>query len=169
MDNEGQIDLLPDNLVTLTDAKYYVGENMARPGGITCPCCHQHVQMYKRSITSSMAYGLKLFSQSLGNNTDVSKHAENFFKEQKGLPASVRGDFSKLRFWGLIEPGSVTKGEGFYRMTWTGIGFTYGTILVKRNAIIFNNKLVTLSGPEINIKQCLKNKFSYDKLMKGEQ
>lgn len=144
--------------------------------GLACPCCTQHVQRYSRPITSAMAAGLILlvnYENKVYNTEPIvwrseSKwtHIEDFFKNIPNLPASIRGDFSKLRFWDLIEPNP--ENEGYYRSTFSGQSFVKYGDNVQSNVLIFNNKSYGFRGEFVNIKHCLKNKFDYDKLMKGE-
>jgi hypothetical protein len=134
--------------------------------GATCPCCQQHAQMYSRPITSAMAAALiLLYRHQLDNSSMTWFHAENFFKDRKNIPSSIRGDFSKLRFWGLIQADEDS--EGYYRVTSKGIDFIKGHIKVESNVKIYNNKDYGFKGNYVTIHQCLKKKFNYELLMKG--
>ncbi len=151
---------LPDTM-TLGEARKLLREKADK--GLDCPCCTQHTQVYHRPITSAMAYGLILFY-----NHDTGRkpiHAEDFFKGVKDLPSSIRGDFSKLRFWGLIQ--ADPNNEGWYYVTFSGMVFVLGRIKVKSHVKLFNNKKYGMDGEEVDIRECLKNKFDYLKLMEG--
>lgn len=143
--------------------------------GSICPCCQQFAKVYKRTITSSMAYALILLAKETGmNRTDEDYpyiHAEDFFKALKDIPASVRGDFPKLRFWNLIEPFYMDEElvPGMYKMTKRGFSFVNGTVVVNPIARIYNNKLLSYGKEDksITIQEALKNKFNYEELMRS--
>ena len=132
------------------------------------------MQRYKRPITWGMAYGLiALYVWHKKVNYTSWCHVENYLKDIH-CAASVRGDFPKLRFWGLIDSKSNESsdrrldGVGFYRITDKGRGFVEGKMKVFSHAIIYNNKCAGFSDKEITIKDALKKKFDYSKLIKGE-
>lgn len=134
--------------------------------GLTCPCCQQHVQRYSRPITSAMAAGLILFYyQQIRNPETQWIHAEEFFKEKRGLPSSIRGDFSKLRFWGLIQANDES--EGYYRVTDKGMDFVKLSAKVESHVMLYNNKSYGFKGHYVDIQWCLKKKFDYIKLLNG--
>lgn len=132
--------------------------------GCSCAACGQHVQIYSRPITSSMAIGLILLYKSLDHILEWI-HAEDFFKKQN-IPSSIRGDFSKLRFWGLIESHLHT--DGYYRITEKGINFVIGLVKVEANVLLYNNTCYGFKGEYKSIQDCLKKKFDYELLMKGQ-
>lgn len=153
---ETKLELVPET--TLQEAKKFLRDNWK--DGCTCLACGQHVQLYSRPITSSMAYGLILLYKAPRQFI----HIEEFLKT-KDIPASIRGDFSKLRYWDLIEPSENY--EGHYKITDTGILFVRLAICVRSHVLLYNNKSYGLAGERVNIKYCLKKKFDYNKLMKG--
>lgn len=144
--------------------------------GCKCPVCGQDVKMYSRPLTSAMAAGLILmFKYELltGLNGEW-LHVENFFKSQRQLPASIRGDIPKLRFWGLIEPmpGKREDGNpcnGYYRITNHGASFAQGGSTTMSHIQLYNNKAYgyPAHAKPITIEQALKNKFNFLELMKG--
>lgn len=146
---------------TLEETRDDVMQSMEK--GYICPCCGQFAKMYSRSITSAMAYGMILFYQEMYKHT-VSEylHIESFFKV-KDIPSSIRGDFPKLRYWGLITESG--EGNGYYALTNEGRGFVRGYHKVQSHIRLYNNKFYGFKGDQVSIKDCLKNKFSYEKLM----
>lgn len=115
-----------------------------------------------------MAVGLIIFTQ---KGTKINEHgfvewvhAEDFFKKQN-IPSSIRGDFSKLRFWGLIDPHPEK--EGYYRITVKGMDFVRNKIKVEANVLLYNNTCYGFKGEYKSIQDCLKKKFDYQKLMEG--
>jgi len=121
-----------------------------------------------------MAYGLILISQAPRYLLDAQGyiHIENYFKDLIGVHSSVRGDLPKLRFWGLIQAKEGQKDDGnpstgMYKITTDGELFVANILSVPRIVKIFNNKLYGFDDATdlVNIKDCLKNKFDYTKLM----
>jgi hypothetical protein len=117
-----------------------------------------------------MAYGLirlYLYAEKT-NKIGHYLHIENIFKDMD-ITSSIRGDFPKLRFWGLIEPSPVEEGphvqNGEYRITERGFLFVMGSISVYNSVWIYNNKMIDKSKNMVNIHQALKNKFNYQELM----
>jgi len=109
-----------------------------------------------------MAYGLiALYVWHKKVNYTSWCHVENYLKDMH-CAASVRGDFPKLRFRGLIDsksdegPDRRLDGVGFYRITDKGMWFVEGKMKVFSHAIIYNNKCAGFSDKEITIKDALK-------------
>lgn len=153
----------------LSMAKQYVRNQISN--GVECPCCGQYAKLYKRKLTSAMAIALlEIYKQNRKNNFEFF-HVENHFKNLKGLPASIRGDFPKLRYWNLIEQQEGERDDGsnrngFYRITGAGNAFIHDDQMkVFSHALIFNNKLEGFSENTVSFKECLGNKFNYDELM----
>ena len=143
--------------------------------GTTCPCCLQHVQQYRRQLTSAMVYGLIILSKASDNDkTDRGFiHMEDYLKKQK-CPSSVRGDLPKARFWGFIEPGIAQADDGnpnagYYKLLPKGLDFINGKILVQKAVKIYNNKFYGFDGEEIDVWGAIKNKFNYNSLMGIQQ
>jgi hypothetical protein len=154
---------------TIKEAKQFLKANYKE--GTKCPCCGQSVKLYKRTITSAMAWGLIIFDKK--SLTNDFYHAENIFKDVDGLPSSIRGDFPKLRFWGLIEKYEGDRDDGsprngLYRITSKGKSFVRNRYSVPRHAYTYNNKLRKIEGDDITIKDALSNKFNYNQLMRNE-
>lgn len=145
--------------------------------GCKCLACGQHTQVYARPLTSSMAYGLILLyqkTQNLERNSDDNRwiHIENYFKAIPDLPASIRADIPKLRFWGLIEPMEGEREDknpnnGFYRITELGKRFVDLKERVLPVVRLYNNKSLGFKKDmkPISIVDALKKKFSYRELM----
>jgi hypothetical protein len=138
--------------------------------GITCPCCNRFTKVYKRAITSSMAWALIMFygeakkiAKNINANTiDCYIHVENFFKASS-CPASIRGDFTKLKYWGIIACSEQHK--GCYTLTRKGVQFVFGELSIPSYVLVYDDKIYGVSESLVSIKKCLKNKFSYEKIM----
>ena len=151
---------------TLEEARTYLRKNL--DSGAQCPCCRQFAKMYRRTITSSMAYTLILvkreFDNGVGSNPVTWVHVKNLLSNLQ-IPASMKdgGDFAKLEYWGLIEPHP--EDAGMYRLTPDGDMFVHNRHSVKKYVKIYDGKAWGFDGDYVNIKDCLKNKFDYDALM----
>lgn len=132
--------------------------------GYTCECCGQFVKVYTRSFNSNMSLALLCLYQ----------HKEKGFVHLEKLLSDNGyqrcGDASYLRHYGLIEPfigerKDKSKRNGHYKITGRGMLFCENKLTVKKNFLIFNNKIKGFEGDEITIHQALGNKFNYAELM----
>lgn len=150
---------------TVKEAKEYLRRNFEK--GARCPCCGQNVKLYKRKLTSAMAYALILIKKS-GHKGFF--HVENYLKDQD-CPSSIRGDFAKLSLFGLIERhvGKREDGSnrnGHFRITDAGMDFVSGKMSVKSHVHIYNNIVMGFSDTTITIREALGKKFDYQELMR---
>lgn len=149
---------------TVKEAKVFLHKN--RMKGCVCEVCEQYVKMYRRKLTSSMAYGMIL----IYNAGQIDWfHLDKFFKSQN-CATSIRGDIPKLRYWGFIEKMVAVREDGnpragYYRLTQKGMRFISGKIMAPTYAIIYNNKLFGMSNEDTDIRKALTNKFNYNQLM----
>ena len=133
--------------------------------GYECPCCGQFVKTYHRRLNSSMSCVILLIYRS-GKRGFF--HVENWLKEIGR--SELRADFHKLRYWNLLEKKIEDREDGsgrngHYKITGRGIMFAEGSLRVQEKAVIFNGKLKYFEGNEVEIKQCLGKRFSYEELM----
>lgn len=152
------MDKLSDD-IKLGFVRKYLAEKWEE--GVECPCCHQWVRLYKRKLTSSMVKALKLMYDAPRGWM----HVERYLKEQPIGP-SVRGDFPKLRYWGLIEPKPADNPKfpdavepGYYRITDKGIAFVNGAVRVFERVKIYNDKFYGFEGKEIDYNTAKGNQF----------
>jgi len=141
--------------------------------GSRCLLCNQYVKLYKRKLTSAMAYALILLDKKNRREPNRWVHMEDYLKSLPGIPSSIRGDFAKLRFWGLIvqqqgEREDKSDRVGMYKITEKGIDFVHNRIKVSKQVFIYNNDVKGFSPGEINIRESLGQKFRYDELMNME-
>lgn len=142
--------------------------------GFICPCCDQPAKMYKRILTSSMAYALIRLFNSTKLSDGIYIHIEDELK-RLDVPSSIRGDVPKLRFFGLLEPMPGNKEDGnplngHYKLTPLGRSFIHRQIMVNKYVWLYNNRAFQVNDDipmKIDIVQALKNKFNYEKLMDG--
>ena len=92
--------------------------------GCSCPICKRFCKKYGRRLNGGMACALtKVYATKKHDWV----HFENFAKNSD-LPQPFRGDFTKLRWWGLIEKmiGRREDGSsrvGYWRVTKKGADF----------------------------------------------
>jgi len=140
---------------TLEEAREFLRQK--RHDGATCPCCKQHVQVYRRTINAGMAVALILISRTPPMDNDWVD-----IRTVKGLRG---GDYAKLRYWRLLEQNEES--PGLWRLTQRGLQFVNDRERVTRYAHVYNGRLLKVSGEAISIRQALGNKFDYQKLMAG--
>lgn len=153
------------NFQTLDEAKAYLRENWEV--GTPCPCCGQHVKLYKRSLTSGQAQALIILYRYMVQNPDEEYvHVSTF-----NTTAFRGGDFAKLRYWRLIEASENVdtdkKDSGLWRITERGVEFVTGERYIPKRVHLYNGKIVGWSEDNIDIVDALGTKFSYEELMKG--
>lgn len=134
--------------------------------GSKCPCCSQHVKLYKRRLNANMCYYLI----QLYRFTKHSEKGEKYFSVEKiGLNYQLGGDWARLRHWGLIEEmknhDETKRTSGYWGITEKGKEFVNMQIKVPEKLLINNNQVHGFEGKEIDLKQALKNKFNYAQLM----
>lgn len=147
--------------------------------GTRCPCCDQHAQIYRRIITSSMAYCMILITRYYDTMPgDGWLHVASFIAGQDQISgrtrAAIRGDFAKLLYWNLLEERPLTRPDGngragYYRLTSTGKWFVDGSVRVPKVAVVYNGQCLRLDDSEgyITIHDALGKKFNWNNLMKG--
>jgi hypothetical protein len=136
-------------MMTLDEAKAELKKGLKE--GTLCPCCGQDAKVYRRSISTSMVKGLLLFADLHGSD----------WGHVPSIPdlARLGGDWSKLRYWGLIEERIATRENGArsgeWRITDTGRAFLAGS-KVKKYAYTFNAVVYPdSSGPDVSISEVL--------------
>jgi len=146
--------------------------------GAECPCCRQFAKIYRRKLTSSMAYALILICRYYRNvhaphSITEWLHVPEWLSKTSQFGATVRGgDWAKLVYWGLIEPKSGEEREdgservGYYRLTEDGLRFVKGEMRVPRVALVYNQQLLRMDDSQVvDIKEALTDKFDYGELM----
>lgn len=151
---------------SLKEAKQWLRERANQ--GAFCPCCNQHVKIYKRTIFSSMAMGLILLHKYTDPTSDFI-HVSELIKRRPG--ALNGGTLAKLAYWGLATEkrhsgrDKAKRNSGFWRITKTGVDFANDRITLPKYASTYNQRVLGLSGEQISIRDCLGDKFNYAELM----
>jgi len=164
------------NATTLEDAKKWLRARFGK--GATCPCCNQFVKLYRRPFNKSMAYVLLLIARYYRRvevKPDEWLHVPSYIAEVAvGNPrraAAVRGDWAKLKFWGLIEEKPETRADGsprvgYWRLTQLGRQFVAREVKVPSHVYIYNGEPLQRSVDEqITIDDALTTEFSYAEIM----
>lgn len=133
-------------------------------GEAVCPCCEIFHKIYDRKFGAVMARQLiKLYKLGAHADNNGWTHVSKF-----STPTGT-GDFSKLRYWGLVEEmrNETTKKRtsGFWRITDQGVRVVRGEDRVPEYCRVLNKVPLEFKGEYISCKEALENKFNYEELM----
>lgn len=152
---------------TLLEAKNELKTKLREGKLVTCPCCNQKAKIYRRKISSNVAYGLIVLAKKYYGEF----HLEKTLIELDLLKI-VRSDFPKLRYWGLISAMEGTREDGssrngYYTITEAGRMFVMNKISMPKYVYIYNNKPLNKSGSSdrVKITDCLGEKYDYSEMM----
>jgi hypothetical protein len=161
---------------TLEDAKKWLRDRFGK--GATCPCCNQFVKLYDRKLNKSMAYVLLLIARYYRRvevKPDAWLHVPSYIAEVAiGNPrraAAVRGDWAKLKYWGLIEEKPDVRADGssrvgYWRLTQLGRQFVAREVKVPARVFVYNGEPLHRDVEEqITIDDALTTEFSYAEIM----
>jgi len=161
-----------DSTTTIDQAKKWLKRNTSKGG--QCPCCHQRVQFYKRTLTSAMAYALVVIERRFRTESDW-LHVPQYLTAIGAAEASRGGDYAKLRDWGFIDPKPGKRDDesnrnGWWKITATGRAFARGEIRAPRRIEMYNQKPTRrdIGSETISIQEALGQRFDYGKLMAGK-
>ena len=89
----------------LANIKNYLRENYDE--GCICPACKQTVKLYKRQISSTMAYCMILFVKHCRKNENFGFINFNDILNDLNITPAQRADWQKLVYFNLIVPETV--------------------------------------------------------------
>ncbi len=175
------LDQCPPSLARpVRDAMAYVQERARK--GVACPCCGQRVQLYRRKFNPGMGATLiamwrELVRRDREGKPDRWIHVEHDLVECGKGPKRSR-DFSKMRYWGVIEPkarrtrttGALVSDTGYWTVTHLGVTacMNLRTPLLRKYALDFNNHHHGFEGPEISLAQVFEgSRFELKDLLAG--
>ncbi len=146
---------------TIAQAKKFLRANFDKPAGVKCPCCGQHVKLYKRKLNREMAAWL-------GWLVSASEQAEDGWVDVKASP--VRGgDYAKISHWGLIEQkpndDPKKKQSGIWRPTTKGKDFVSGKLRLPSHVLLFDNREYGWSEKLIHFDEALGRDFVYKEIL----
>lgn len=163
-----------DPHVSLETAKQWLHDRFEK--GADCPCCHQFAKIYKRPFNKSMAYVLILIARYFRSaHPEEWLHVPSYIAEvvasNPRRAAAVRGDWAKMKLWGLLEekPGERADGSprvGYYRLTPLGRRFVDREVKIPSHIYIYNAEALQRVVEEtISIDDALGRDFSYAEIM----
>jgi len=138
----------------LIDARREVFDAYTDANGTTCPCCDQHVKLYRWSLQCGMVLAMVyLVNKSLPDYDWVHMNS-------KDVPSGVKESrsFPKLVHWNLIEP--KPKQRGWWRPTQRTFDFLRGAP-VPRRIYVYNDKCVDISEELCTVHDAYGEKFDY--------
>jgi len=158
---------------TLREVREEVRAGRLSRDGVTCPACDRLAKVYRRRINVGMCRVL----------LDLARHYRDtdgeWAKIGVGGLATSGGDYSKMRWWGLIEspPEDAERADGsarvgLWRITPLGVQFLRGEVTVDRYVYEYDSVPVTLELPDgeqperVNIAQCMGAPFDFNEAMR---
>jgi len=150
----------------LGDAREWLRE--AANKGAKCPCCTQRAQVYRRTITSTMARSLVHCYRTAG--VDTLFHLPTVLN---GDPVTYGSDTAKLAYWRLMAEEPRTRDDGGRAGWWTvtsdGSAFIHGYLNVAKYARVYDGRCLGFEGEPVSITQCLGKRFNLEALLEGRQ
>ena len=150
----------PHDDMTLGEAKLWLSTKVDK--GVRCPCCNRYGKIYRRHLNAGMAISLIRLYQRAG---------QDYAHIPTVIDARSREE-AKMRWWGLLEDEGALREDGgragWWRVTERGKRFVYRELWVPKYALEYQNTLLQLCGPYIDIVDSLGSNFNYDELMRGE-
>lgn len=129
-------------------------------GGGTCPCCGQHVQVYRRRIYTRMAKVMQWL-------VDEFERTGDWVKLKDG-PLFRGGDNAKLVYWGLAQTKprrsvqTNKRHSGEWMPTALGIRFVKGETQIPEYVHVYNGRVVGYSRSLVSIADCLSGDFDLE-------
>ena len=146
----------------------------SRDDGVKCPCCGRFAKVYRRSVTSSMAYALYLIYVHCANTEQTWIHVPSFLSKavSENAGATCRGgDWAKLAYWDLLQESHIVREDGgkhagWWRITALGEAFVEGKVKIPKHAVVYNQTLLGLDTSElVSFEESLKSRFDFDEMM----
>lgn len=148
-----------DGSRTLQDARDFVRTRKSE--GVECPCCERYTKTYRRKLNAGMCSALidiyKL------TKTHRPKGSWWHCQELDKAGISTSREYSKLRFWDLVEPHP--RKRGYWRITRQGVAFVKSNVKMQSIAIIEDNECLGADGEHISIREALGDKFDLEELL----
>jgi hypothetical protein len=131
---------------TVAEAKKYLFDHAMT--GTKCPCCGLIVHVRKRTLHRSKAIVIVLLEKYARVSGDAYVHVNGLISVAPELSprerAKVRGDWTRLAAWGLVEQMQTKKRSGFWRISHNGRLFVGGRLRVPSHHYFFNQQLVAV-------------------------
>lgn len=146
-------------------ASAWLKEASWRAGGVSCPCCGRHTQVYKRPLSGDMArFMVFLVCTWLRIPAERREWIDIQHFDVRG------GDYAKVVHWKLAEvkendSDPDKKSSGLWRPTQLGIDFVLNRVEVPSHVFLYLNEVVGHSEQQVYIREAIGKKFSYEELM----
>ena len=161
--------------VNLSEARAWLKTQI--DAGAICPCCTRFAKVYKRTITSAMAYALILIERHFAAGKPLEPggwlHVPTFLSQAKAGVSGRGGDWAKLIYWGLLEKRIGIRGDksyrvGHYKLLPLTAKFVHGKIRVPKFAYVYNRIAFQMSKDTLSMEEAVEetNRFNYAALMR---
>jgi hypothetical protein len=133
-------------------------------GPAYCPCCNRIGQVYRRKVSHGMVVALVAFHNASGADRKWVHYGPTITKFRGQIPGIA--DYSKLKWWGLIEPKEALAFEkqavrededksssGLWRITPRGQEFVSGYISIHEYCHVWDDRPRRFSGRELAFQQ----------------
>lgn len=159
---------------TLEEARHELLSKLLK--GAHCPCCGQYAKIYCRTLDSTM---IRILNSIYDHYIDYGPgwvHVPSLLADDPRLSGKVKaatnGIPCKLVAWGLLEHKIRSRGDresaaGMYRITTRGIQFLQLRVKVPLHVYSYNKKWLGFGGPLVTAKEASKEKFDYEKTVRG--
>jgi len=153
---------------TVGEAKQWLRNRIEE--GAKCPCCTQFAKVYDRKIHFNMAKALIIFYRHASmKGLDDYHNLNDVYANEKESVSQLRGDFPKLKHWGLIteqaNEDAKKKASGCWKLTQIGIDFIENKMKVHSHVRIYNDRVLKTFGEYVDIRECLAEKYDYAELV----
>lgn len=142
-------------MTSLSEAREYVREH--RDEGVKCPCCGQLAKIYRRNINAGMAKSLIVMYRNPG------------WIHVPTIVGSRSREEGKLAYWDLAQEETTVREDGgragYWRITTLGVQYACNEIGLPKYAMVYNGKVLELTGPATWIEESFKSPFHYRELM----
>jgi hypothetical protein len=166
----------------LGEASAWVEANV--PSGVFCPCCGRIARQMPRTISIPMAYGIVLFHREFygGPPHAIDYAADGWirttaffqrYQSELGLTTpttlSGGGDFTKLGYYGFIEPRGGKTGSGYWRLTPWGRQWALNLCSVPVRFLTYRRGyVIDYSSTFVTIRDVLNgSEYHYDEIIAG--
>lgn len=122
------------------------------PKGSRCPCCGQHVQLYRRQVYKRMAKCILWL---------CSVYAGDWVNLKDG-PVFRGGDNVKLLYWKLIV--AHPDKESLYKPTNIAMAFIRNEFAIPKYCYVYNSMVMGFGEERIYINDCLERDFDMNEL-----
>lgn len=130
-----------------------------------CPCCQRYAQVYHRNLHTSVALQLIMLYKKGGDQRYI--HVRELVTDNM----SGAGDFTKAKYWGLIQEAPMQedgkKSSGYWKLTTEGQMFVTGMSAIRKTLLVYDDQVIGSEGGVVYINECLGNKFNYQQMMEA--